>query len=241
MINDEIQRAVHTLKAQGHTLREISRLLKLSRNTVRRILREAEQQRSATLPGDKATRALLRAAFERARGNVVRAQGLLAEAQGKTIAYSTLTRWVREEGLRPAPRRSGEFHFAPGEEMQHDTSPHRITMADRTIRAQCASLVLAYSRRLFIQYYPRFTRFEAKCFLLEAIRFMDGACQRCVIDNTSVIVAAGSGGCYLRTGNGRLCTNLGLYFYGPSNQRSESQRACRKTIRLCRKQFFTRS
>jgi hypothetical protein len=53
--------------------------------------------------------------------------------------------------------------------------------------------VLAYSRLLFLYYYPRFTRFEAKHFLLEAVRFMDGTCPLCVIDNTSVIVAAGAG------------------------------------------------
>jgi len=53
--------------------------------------------------------------------------------------------------------------------------------------------VLAYSRRLFIQYYPRFTRFEAKWFLTEALRFMEGACPTCTIDNTSIIVASGSG------------------------------------------------
>jgi hypothetical protein len=53
--------------------------------------------------------------------------------------------------------------------------------------------VLAYSRRLFIQYYPRFTRFEAKTFLLEAVRFMAGVCPVCVIDNTSVLLAAGAG------------------------------------------------
>jgi transposase len=34
----EIRNSVRVLKAQGHSLREISRLLKLSRNTVRRIL-----------------------------------------------------------------------------------------------------------------------------------------------------------------------------------------------------------
>jgi hypothetical protein len=77
--------------------------------------------------------------------------------------------------------------------MQHDTSPHRMMMAGRPITGQCAGLVLAFSRRLFIQYYPRFTRFEAKHFLLEAARFMDGCCPVCVIDNTSVIVAAGAG------------------------------------------------
>ena len=53
--------------------------------------------------------------------------------------------------------------------------------------------MLAYSRMLFIQYYPRFTRFEAKAFLTEALQFFDGACPRCVIDNTSVILAGGSG------------------------------------------------
>src|SRR5260370_28134946 len=40
----EIRNSVRVLKAQGQTLREISRLLKLSRNAVRRILRERECQ-----------------------------------------------------------------------------------------------------------------------------------------------------------------------------------------------------
>jgi hypothetical protein len=53
--------------------------------------------------------------------------------------------------------------------------------------------VLAYSRRLFIQYYPRYSRFEAKQFLLEAARFMQGVCPLCLIDNTSVMLAAGAG------------------------------------------------
>jgi hypothetical protein len=54
-------------------------------------------------------------------------------------------------------------------------------------------LVLAYSRKLFIQYYPCFTRFEARVFLDAAFKFMDGACPVCIIDNTNVIVARGSG------------------------------------------------
>ncbi len=138
--------------------------------------------------------ARLRTAFERVGGNVVRVHEVLAE-DGHEVAYSTLTRWAREAGLRSPPRRAGEYAFAPGEEMQHDTSPHRLTFsqAGKPVTAQCAGLVLAYSRRLFIQYYPRFTRFEAKAFLLEAARFMEGVCPRCIIDNTSVLLAAGAG------------------------------------------------
>ena len=160
---------------------------------MRRILREQEREAVASLPCDAQTRAALEDAFRRARGNVVRVQQLLASDNDLHISYSTLTRWIREAGLRNPPQRSGEYSFPPGAEMQHDTSPHRVVIAGKLVTAQCAGLVLAYSRRLFAQYYPRFARFEAKHFLLEAARFMDGTCPLCVIDNTSVIVANGSG------------------------------------------------
>ena len=62
-------------------------------------------------------------------------------------------------------KRSGEYHFEPGQEMQHDTSPHRLTIGGKTLTAQCAALTLAYSRRLFVRYYLRYTRLEAKHFL----------------------------------------------------------------------------
>ena len=193
----EIRNAVCALQAKGHSLREISRSLALSRNTVRRILRQPNRTAGCAAPCDEATLAKLKTAFERARGNVVRARELLTD-DGLEVGYSTLTRWAREAGLRSPPRRAGEYDFTPGQEMQHDTSPHRVVfakagMAGKIVTAQCAGLVLAYSRRLFMQYYPRFTRFEAKAFLLEAVRFMQGVCPVCVIDNTSVLLAAGSG------------------------------------------------
>jgi transposase len=194
MTPTEICITVRSLQAQGHSLREISRLLALSRNTVRRILRAPAGSVAETPPCDEATLGRLKAAFARARGNVVRVRELLAD-DGLDVSYSTLTRWVREADLRGPPRRAGEYNFVPGQEMQHDTSPHRVTFAPagKPVTVQCAGLVLAYSRRLFIQYYPRFTRFEAKAFLLEAARFMAGACPVCVIDNTSVLLAAGAG------------------------------------------------
>jgi transposase len=189
----EIRDSVRVLKAQGHSLREISRLLRLSRNTVRRILRAHEREAVTSSPCDAQTLAKLEDAFSRARGNVVRVQQLLADENDLHISYSTLTRWIREAGLRSPPRRSGEYQLPPGAEAQHDTSPHRVMVAGKQVTAQCAGLVLAYSRRLFVQYYPKFGRFEAKHFLLEAARFMDGTCPLCVIDNTSVIVADGTG------------------------------------------------
>ena len=131
--------------------------------------------------------------FEKAEGNVARVQELL-QARGTDVPYSTLTHWVRQHGLRtPKPRRAGHYVFEPGAEMQHDTSPHRLTLAGKTVRAQCAALVLGYSRYAFMQYYRRFTRFEARAFLQTALTVFGGAATRCTIDNTSVLVVAGSG------------------------------------------------
>ena len=135
----------------------------------------------------------MREVFKNAKGNVVRVREILKD-HGHTVPYSTLTRIVRNLDLREDQKvRAGTYTFGPGEEMQHDTSPHQVEIDGKKVKAQCAGLVLAYSRRLFIQYYPAFTRFEARVFLDAAFRFMDGVCPRCIIDNTSVIVAHGSG------------------------------------------------
>jgi hypothetical protein len=95
--------------------------------------------------------------------------------------------------LRESKKRAGIYSPDPGVEMQHDTSPHQVIIADKKYTAQCASLVFSYSRKRFIQYYPRFTRFEAKIFLSDALQFMDGVCQQCIIDNTSAILSGGAG------------------------------------------------
>jgi hypothetical protein len=68
-----------------------------------------------------------------------------------------------------------------------------VVVAGKTVKAHCAAWVLANSRLLFMQYYPRFTRFEAKIFVSQALDYIQGATDICVIDNTSVLVAAGSG------------------------------------------------
>jgi transposase len=192
MKSQEIIDTVRTLSAQGRSLHEISRLLRLSRNTVRRMLRERQAPAAPPTP-QAAVQQRLKEVYARAQGNAVRMAQILASEHDMELSYSTLTRWVRQAELRAAPQRSGEYHFAPGQEMQHDTSPHRLTIGGKTLTAQCAALSLAYSRRLFVRYYLRFTRLEAKHFLLQAAQYMDGTCPRCVIDNTSVMVVGGAG------------------------------------------------
>ena len=77
--------------------------------------------------------------------------------------------------------------------MQHDTSPHYASIAGTRVRVQTASVVLCYSRMIFFQHYARFTRFECKAFLAQAIDYFKGSAQRCMVDNSNVVVASGTG------------------------------------------------
>lgn len=193
MIAPEIREAILALKAKGTPVRKIARLLKLSRNSVRQALRRPPPPTGVAEPAIP-THLLtpLTETFVRCEGNVVRLQEVLEAEHAVTIPYSTLTRWVREADLRAPKQRCGSYRFEMGEEMQFDTSPHHLKLGDKCVKAQCASLVLAYSRRLFVRYFPCFTRFEAKAFMREALCFMDGSARRCMVDNSNVVVASGS-------------------------------------------------
>ncbi|MFZ5501727.1 MAG: IS21/IS408/IS1162 family transposase [Candidatus Micrarchaeota archaeon] len=193
MISDETRDAICAMRTKGMKIRQIARTLGLSRNTVRTVLKGTRPEKRSLGTSYENELPLIHEAFHKCRGNVVRVQEVLAE-KGIGIGYSTLTRIARDQGLREPERpRAGIYTFGPGEEMQHDTSPHKVILDGKPVIAQCAALILAYSRKIFIRYYPCFTRFEAKVFLSEGFTFMDGVTDRVVIDNTSVIVAGGSG------------------------------------------------
>ncbi len=193
MLSPEMRETIRQMHAKEIGIKEICRLLSVSRNTVRKVLRDD------TGPKQKGSKheehlELVKELLNRCRGNVVRVQECLQEEHGIAIPYPSLTWMVRTYELAQGKKeRSGQYVFGPGEEMQHDTSPYKIMLGGKKVGAQCASLILAYSRKLFVQFYPRFTRLEAKVFLSKAFAFLQGVCPRCVIDNTSVLVSHGTG------------------------------------------------
>ena len=194
MLTKERRQTIKDLHRCKKSNREIAKLLKISRNTVKIVLEQGVDIPPQTRK-NKETEIypILREIFTRCLGNGVRIKEVLEEEYALNIPYDSLKRYIRNAGLRAPVKRVGEYCFEPGREMQHDTSPHWVLLGEKKIKVQCASLVLGYSRKLFMQYYPCFTRFEAKSFLKAGIEFMGGSCQRCIIDNTSVILSAGSG------------------------------------------------
>ena len=197
MLNRDTRQTIHLLHKAKKSNREIGRLLNISKSAVGVIVKQgvdipSKPKKSLKNKAEDIT-PILRDLFTRCLGNVVRIQEVLKEEYDIDMTYSTLKRCVRNADLRAPRKRVGEYRFKPGEEMQHDTSPHWVMVGGKRIKAQCASLILGYSRKLYVQYYLRFTRFEAKIFLKAAIEFMSGSCRRCIVDNTSVILCAGAG------------------------------------------------
>ncbi len=115
-------------------------------------------------------------------------------AEGAELSYPALTGFCRRHEIGQEPIvPAGQYEFAPGEEMQHDTSPHELELAGKKRKVQTASAVLCYSRMLFFQCFPTFQRFDCKVFLTDAVRYFGGAAGRVMIDNTHVVVLHGSG------------------------------------------------
>jgi len=170
-------------------------MLKISRGAVRNVVTSGVAEVSGLVREDQLGPHLdkVRALHDRCQGNLVRVCEEL-QAEGIEVGYSSLTSFCRRHEIgRPTKQRTGSYDFAPGEEMQHDTSPHKVTIGDTKTLVQCASLVLCYCRVIYAQVYVRWSRFECRCFLTEGIRYFRGAAGLCMIDNSSVVIAHGTG------------------------------------------------
>jgi len=160
------------------------------------------------------------------KGNLVRVHEELVIA-GAELSYPALTGFCRRHGIGQEPVvPSGRYHFEPGEELQHDTSPHDVVIGGRKRRVQTASAVLCYSRLLFFQCYPSFQRFDCKVFLTDALRSIGGAPQRVMIDNTNVVVLRGTGREMVPAAEmGAFAERLGFRFV--AHERGDANRSAR--------------
>src|SRR6266566_4480471 len=195
MLSQAQRIAIVELKEKGVSSHEIARVLKVSRLSVRKVLRSNSTKVPEIQRAEKAEpyREQILGLLVSCKGNLVRVHEEL-KASGATLSYQALTAFCRRHGIGQTPVvPSGQYHFEPGVELQHDTSPHEVEVGGRKYKAQTASAVLCYSRLLFFQINPTFQRFDCKVFLTDALRYMGGAPERVMIDNTHVVVLRGTG------------------------------------------------
>ncbi|MFC2146467.1 helix-turn-helix domain-containing protein [Acidobacteriota bacterium] len=198
MIESDKRKVIYKLHLEGMGIREISRRLKVSRNTVQRIIADKGTMPEITRKDKiEIDPQLLERLHNACNGWRERIYEKLIEEEGIKIGYSTLTRLLRELGIegknKKRQRRSTRVPDQPGVEMQHDTSPYRIKINDRLTPVVGSLLYLRYCKMRYLKFYRWFNRFKMKCFFHEALTYFGYTACNCIIDNTNLARLRGSG------------------------------------------------
>ena len=187
---------------KGKSIKEIARDLKISRNTVRKVLRsgetsfsyEREVQPRPKLGAWKAEidRVLAANATKAARERLTLIR-VFEELRtlGYDGGYDAVRRYARSWVRDHASETASAFvplSFAPGEAYQFDWSHEIVLMNGVTMTVKVAHLRLCHSRMFIARAYPRETQemvFDAH---ERAFGFFKGACARGVYDNMKTAV-----------------------------------------------------
>ena len=193
-------RREHLVK--GKSIKEIARDLKISRNTVRRILRSGEtsfsyEREVQPRPRLGRWKADLDRMLTTNAGNAARERLTLIRlfeelrALGYEGGYDAVRRYARTWSREHASQTTAAFvplSFAPGEAYQFNWSHEIVVMSGVTVTVKVAHMRLCHSRMMFFRAYPRETQemvFDAH---ERAFAFFKGACTRGIYDNMKTAV-----------------------------------------------------
>jgi transposase len=188
---------------QHRTIKAIARELKLSRNTVRKVIRSGETAFSYSRDvqprpklGAWATQleqllADNEAQPKRERLDLIRIFEDL-RSSGYAGGYDAIRRYARARQRRGGGLAEAfvPLSFASGEAYQFDWSHEVVVLNGATTTIKVAQVRLCHSRMLFVRAYPRETQemvFDAHD---RAFAFFQGACTRGIYDNMKTAVEA---------------------------------------------------
>jgi transposase len=125
MLEESIRSAILVLRGQDHSIRAIARAVKISRDTVQRVL-AAGSPAIPDLPRPEKAEAHQEEILEllpACKGNLIRVHEKLVD-RGAALSYQALTGFCRRHEIgyeRPQP--AGQYHFEPGDAARHQPAP----------------------------------------------------------------------------------------------------------------------
>jgi transposase len=187
---------------KGKSIKEIARDLRVSRNTVRKVLRSGEtsfEYERAVQPRPKLGRwtaeldDLLSANVAKSAREQLTLIRIYEElhARGYEGGYDTVRRYARQWSKRRGQSVAAAFvplSFAPGEAYQFDWSHEVVVLNGVTVKVKVAHVRLCHSRMPFVRAYPRESQemvFDAHD---RAFAFFKGTCRRGIYDNMKTAV-----------------------------------------------------
>src|SRR5882724_3068331 len=246
-------RREHCVK--GKSIKEIARELKVSRNTVRKVLRSGAtsfeymrvvQPLPKIGPWKVDLERILSANAARPARERLTLMRILEELRGLGYqgGYDAVRRygrsWQREQ-VSTAAAAFVPLSFAPGEAYQFDWSHEVVLINGTTVTVKVAHLRLCHSRMLFVRAYPRETQemvFDAHN---RAFGFFRGTCTRGIYDNMKTAVEAVFIG-KDRQFNRRFLRMCGHYLFEPTACTPASgweKGQVENQVGMVRERFFT--
>ena len=255
LVVETIARIRREFFVKGRSIKEIVRDLKVSRNTVRKVLRSGEtsfryEREVQPLPRlgrwrDDLDRLLSSNEAKPARERLTLIR-IFEELRGLGYegGYDAVRRYARH-WRKDRTAASAEAYvpltFAPGEAYQFDWSHEIVLINGTTVTVKVAHLRLCHSRMLFVRAYPRETQemvFDAHD---RAFAFFKGACRRGLYDNMKTAVDSvfvGKGRVY----NRRFLQMCGHYLVEPTACTPSAgweKGQVENQVGLVRERFFT--
>jgi transposase len=202
LVVETIARIRREFFVKGRSIKEIVRDLKVSRNTVRKVLRSGEtafsyEREVQPLPRLGRWRDDLDRILAGNEGKPSRERLTLIRifeelrALGYEGGYDAVRRYARNWQRSRHASSADAFvplTFAPGEAYQFDWSHEVVLLNGTTVTVKVAHVRLCHSRMLFVRAYPRETQemvFDAHD---RGFAFFRGACRRGLYDNMKTAV-----------------------------------------------------
>ena len=182
---------VKSLRVKGESIKKISRTLRLSKNTVRKYLRQEgppalkKREYERMLAGyEEKIREMLQKRYIGTR--------IYTELtdRGYKGSLSTLHRYIRQ--MKGEQRRqqltTTRVETAPGVQMQYDWKEWALPVEGKLLKIYIHELLLSYSRKKYYTYSLTITTSDVLRAIKEGIDFFEGVAAELVIDNAKQMI-----------------------------------------------------
>jgi transposase len=219
---------IKTLHTQGAGIRQIARVVGVSRNTVRKYLKEAgPPQFRAREYVKELDKYLEEIKVMLAKGYIgTRIYNELVDKgyQGSLASVHRYLRAIKEDN-RTAKLATTRLETGPGKQMQYDWKEWTLLVDGKPVKIYLHEVVLSYSRMKFYTFSLSITTADVVRVLVEAIDFFGGYALELVIDNGKQMVITHQKDGIVRYNDEflRFCGLYGIEPYPCANYRARTK------------------
>lgn len=183
--------------------RELAKMLGISRNTVKKVLKsdEAPQYNRGEKKINEHIVPFVEFIKESFLKKNLKASRILKDIKSKGYQGSQYALYayvreflkpIQEDATKSSPNAFMRYETAPGEQMQYDWSPYTVSIDGMSVKINVHLAILGYSRYKFYDVSLNVTSSDVYTALEESFIYFGGVCDRIQVDNATCFVTNAS-------------------------------------------------